>query len=52
MGWTMKHHIMVPKADVFFHDILTRTLDNYYYDWEAKLEYRCKEYSHPLMGSY
>jgi hypothetical protein len=52
MGWTTKLHIMVPKADVFFHDMLTRTLDNYYYDWEAKLEYRCKEYSHPLMGSY
>jgi hypothetical protein len=32
MGWTMKLQIMVPKADVFFHDMLTRTLDNYYYD--------------------
>jgi hypothetical protein len=52
MGWTTKHHIMVPKADVFFHDMLTRTLDNYYYDWEATLEYHCKEYSHLLMGSY
>jgi hypothetical protein len=52
MGWTTKLHIMVPKADVFFHDMLTRTLDNYYYDWEATLEYRCKEYSHPLMDSY
>jgi hypothetical protein len=52
MGWTTKHHIMVPKADVFFYDMLTRTLDNYYYDWEAMLEYHCKEYSHPLMGSY
>jgi type IV secretory pathway component VirB8 len=47
-----KLHIMVPKADVFFHDMLTRTLDNYYYDWEATLEYRYKEYSHPLMDSY
>jgi hypothetical protein len=52
MGWTMKLHIMVPKADVFFHDMLTRTLDNYYYDWEATLEYRCKEYNHPLVDSY
>jgi hypothetical protein len=52
MGWTTKHHIMVPKTDVFFHDMLTRTLDNYYYNWEATLEYHCKEYSHPLMGSY
>jgi hypothetical protein len=52
MGWTTKHHLMVPKADVFFHDMLTRTLDNYYYDWEAMLEYQSKEYSHPLMGSY
>jgi hypothetical protein len=52
MGWTTKLHIMVPKADVFFHNILTRTLDNYYYDWEATLEYRCKEYSHSLMDSY
>jgi hypothetical protein len=25
MGWTTKLHIMVPKADVFFHDMLTRT---------------------------
>jgi hypothetical protein len=32
MGWTTKLHIMVSKADVFFHDMLTRTLDNYYYD--------------------
>jgi hypothetical protein len=23
-----------------------------FYDWEATLEYRCKEYSHPLMESY
>jgi hypothetical protein len=52
MGWTTKHHIMVLKADVFFHDMLTRTLDNYYYDWEATLEYHCKEYSHPLVDSY
>jgi hypothetical protein len=43
---------MVPKADAFFHDMLTRTLDNYYYDWEATLEYRCTEYSHPWMDSY
>jgi hypothetical protein len=47
MVWTMKLHIMVPKADVFFHDMLTRTLDTYYYDWEATLEY-----NHPLMDSY
>jgi hypothetical protein len=40
MGWTMKLQIMVPKADIFFHDVLTRTLDTYYYDWEATLEYR------------
>jgi hypothetical protein len=52
MGWTIKRHIMVPKADVFFHDVLTRTLDTYYYDWEATLEYRCKEYNHPMMDSY
>jgi hypothetical protein len=52
MGWTMKLHIMVPKADVFLHDMLTRTLDNYYYDWEATLEYHCWEYSHPLVDSY
>jgi hypothetical protein len=52
MGWTTKLHIMVPKADVFFHDMLIRTLDNYYYNWEATLEYCCKEYSHPLMNSY
>jgi hypothetical protein len=32
MGWTTKLHIMVSKANVFFHDMLTRTLDNYYYD--------------------
>jgi hypothetical protein len=43
---------MVPKADVFFHDMLTRTLDNFYYDWEATLEYHYKEYSHSLMDSY
>jgi hypothetical protein len=43
---------MVPKADAFFHDVLTRTLDTYYHDWEATLEYRCKEYIHPLMNSY
>jgi hypothetical protein len=29
MGWTMKLHIMVPKVDVFFHDVLTRTLGSY-----------------------
>jgi hypothetical protein len=52
MGWTMKLHIMLPKADSFFHDVLTRMLDTYYYDWEATLEYRCKEYIHPLMNSY
>jgi hypothetical protein len=52
LGWTTKLHIMVPKADVFFHDVLTRTLDTYYYDWEATLEYRCKEYSHPMTDSY
>jgi hypothetical protein len=52
MGWTTKLHIMVPKADVFFHDMLTRTLDTYYYDWEATLEYRYKEYNYPLMDSY
>ena len=52
MGWTTKLHIMVPKADAFFHDMLTRTLDNYYYDWEATLEYRSAEYSHPWMDSY
>jgi hypothetical protein len=52
MGWTTKFQIMVPKADAFFHDMLTRTLDNYYYDWEATLEYRCTEYSHPWMDSY
>jgi hypothetical protein len=23
MGWTTKFHIMVPKADAFFHDMLT-----------------------------
>jgi hypothetical protein len=32
MGWTTKLQSMVPKADAFFHDILTRTLDTYY--WE------------------
>jgi hypothetical protein len=25
MGWTTKLQIMVPKADVFFHDMLIRT---------------------------
>jgi hypothetical protein len=29
MWWTTKLHIMVPKADAFFHDVLTRTLDTY-----------------------
>jgi hypothetical protein len=52
MGWTTKLHIMLPKADAFFHDMLTRTLDTYYHDWEATLEYRCTEYIHPLMNSY
>jgi hypothetical protein len=52
MGWTTKIQIMVPKADASFHDMLTRTLDNYYYDWKATLEYRCTEYSHPWMDSY
>jgi hypothetical protein len=52
MGLTMKLHIMVPKADAFFHDMLTIMLDTYYHDWEATLEYRCKEYSHPMMNSY
>jgi hypothetical protein len=52
MGWTMKLHIMVPKADAFFHDVLTRTLDTYYHEWEAMLEYHCKEYSHPMTNSY
>jgi hypothetical protein len=52
MGWTTKLHIMVPKAVVFFHDMLTRTLDTYYYNWEAMLEYHCKEYSYPMMDSY
>jgi hypothetical protein len=37
MGWTTKLHIMVPKVDVFFHDVLIRTSDTYYYDWEATL---------------
>jgi hypothetical protein len=32
LGWTTKLHIMVPKADVFFHNVLTRTLDTYYYE--------------------
>jgi hypothetical protein len=27
-------------------------LDIYYHEWEATLEYRCKEYSHPMMNSY
>jgi hypothetical protein len=52
MRWTMKFQIMIPKADAFFHDMLTRTLDNYCYDWEATLEYRCMEYSHPWMDYY
>jgi hypothetical protein len=52
IGWTMKLHIMVSKADAFFHDVLTRTLDTHYHEWEATLEYRCKEYSHPMMNSY
>jgi hypothetical protein len=31
MGWTMRLHIMLPKADDFFHDVLTRMLDTNYY---------------------
>jgi hypothetical protein len=30
MGWTTKLYIIVPKADAFFHDVLTRTLDIHY----------------------
>jgi hypothetical protein len=52
MGWTTKLHSMVPKADAFFHDILTRTLDTYYWEWEATLEYHCKEHRHPLLSSH
>jgi hypothetical protein len=52
MGWTTRLHFMLPKADAFFHDVLTRMLDTYYYNWEATLEYCYKEYAHPLMNSY
>jgi hypothetical protein len=52
MGWTTMFHIKVSNADAFFHDVLTRMLDTYYYEWEATLEYHCKEYKHPLMNSY
>ena len=52
MGWTEELYFKDPEADAFFHDLLVKTLENYYPDLQATLEYRSTEHRHPLMSSY
>jgi hypothetical protein len=43
MGWTNKLYFMDPELDVFFHDLLVKTLDHYYSNLQAILEYHSME---------
>jgi hypothetical protein len=52
MGSTEELYFKDPKADAFFHDLLVKTLENYYPDLQATLEYHSMEHRHPLMRSY
>ena len=51
MGWTTV--LWFPESDprAFFHEHLELTLNRYYPDLQATLEYCCTEYRHPLRRS-
>ena len=51
MGWTTV--LWFPESDprAFFHELLVLTLNHYYLDLQATLEYCCTEYRHPLRRS-
>jgi hypothetical protein len=43
---------MDPDPNALFHDLLVKTLQEYYSDLQATLEYRNTEHKHPQWSSY
>jgi hypothetical protein len=47
IGWTEELYFMDPDPNAFFHDLLVKTLQEYYSDLQATLEYRNNEAQAP-----
>jgi hypothetical protein len=47
IGWTEELYFMDPDPNALFHDLLVKTLQKYYSDLQATLEYCSMEHKHP-----
>ena len=52
VGWIEECYSKDPDDDAFYHTLLMDTLEHYYADLQATVEYRNIEHKHPLMNSY